>query len=107
MNKLLIIFTIFYSSITFADNWIDRAKNITTNQELTKTPLACLEFEKSIKDNGKRILVSTFEHHSGACKGDPKTRPKLFYIEFNTKTKSIRSNAKSNIGQLELIGRLQ
>ncbi len=106
MNKYLIFLLALYSSICFSDKWIDNAKNITTEHELTSIALSCIEFEKSTKHDGQLILITTFEIHSKTCLGDPETRPKLFFIEFDLRSKTIKSNALSDVGQMIMIGNI-
>jgi hypothetical protein len=107
MNKILIVFLLFFTNLCFSGDWIDKAKQITIKHELTSIGVSCIDFEKTTRDDGKIILITTFEIHSEACSGDPKTRPKLYFIEFNINENVIKSNAKSDVGQMEIIERLR
>ncbi len=107
MNKLLVFIIALYSSITFSESWIDNAKVTITENNLTSIELSCIDFDESVMNDGKVILVTTFEIHSDTCPGDPKTRPKLFFIEFDLGDGTIKSNAKSEVGQMELIEKIR
>lgn len=103
MNKFFISFLILFSSTCFSDVWIDKAKIITIKYQLTTLDLFCVDFERSTLKGGEKILITTFEIHSDICSGDPETRPKLFFIEFDNINNTIKTNAKSEVGQMEVV----
>jgi hypothetical protein len=80
--------------------YIEHAKNIVKNNELTDIPIKCLKFVNVEDSQEFKAIIDVREVHNKTCGGDSQTSPRLFTIAF-TKDNHIWSDAKSLLGQLE------
>jgi hypothetical protein len=88
---------------TAESKFIQLARSITVDYQLTTLPLECLEFE--LLDElieGKRT-IDVRERHSKNCGGDPKTSVRIYSIAIDEATGRIWSDARSLLGQMEVL----
>lgn len=84
---------------------IARAKQATLKYNLSVIKITCLDFEVAKEKFEEKPLVDAHEIHNKECGGDPQTSPRLFSIAFDDRTGEIWSDAKSLVGQMEIIGK--
>ncbi len=85
------------------ESYIEKAKIITSKYKLTSIKPACLVFEKLPDAYEGKIMVDVRGIQGAKCGGDPNVSPRLFSIGFDKEDKSVWTDAKSSVGQLEKI----
>ena len=83
--------------------FVTKEKNITKKFKLTKVKMSCLIFKKLDEKVANKVIVEVREKHNSECGGDPITSPRLFSIDFNESNDKVWTDAKSLLGQLELL----
>ena len=84
---------------------IERARDVTLKYKLTAIPLSCLDFKLAEETFGGMPLIVVRERHGGECGGDPDTSPRLYSVAFDESSGEIWSDARSLLGQMEVIGK--
>ena len=92
-------------SVASKENVLTRAKQITIKYKLSMLSIDCIQFEENAEKYEGMPLIDARELHSKACGGDPATSPRLFSIGFDASKGEVWSDAKSLVGQMELIGK--
>lgn len=87
------------------NKFIKLAKKATTDYQLTQLPLECLDFELQDKPFEGKFVIDARETHSKTCNGDPNTSPRLYSIAIDDTTGQLWSDAKSLLGQMELLNK--
>lgn len=86
------------------DNLVVRAKQATLKHGLSTINIACLDFKVSKEKFAGKPLVDAREIHNDECGGDPQTAPRIFSIAFDDQTGAVWSDARSLVGQMEMVG---
>ena len=86
------------------DKLVTRAKRATVKYHLSVIKLTCLSFEVAPEKFEDKPTVDVREIHNKECGGDPQTSPRSFSVAFDERTGEIWSDAKSLVGQMEMVG---
>jgi hypothetical protein len=95
------------SSHASEKKYVGIAKKVTKDYDLTGIPFACLDFELNKESFEGSPVVDVREIHSDDCQGDMNTAPRLFSIAIDESTGVVWSDAKSLLGQMELLGAIK
>ncbi len=82
---------------------ITLARSVTIDYQLTPLPLECLKFELLDKLVEGKHVIDVRERHSKSCGSDQKTSPRIYSIAIDEVTGRVWSDARSLLGQLEIL----
>lgn len=83
---------------------IDRAEQATRKFKLSELKPACMKFTVAAEAFQRFPTVDVHEAHNKECGGDAATSPRIFSVAFDYNTGSVWSDAKSSVGQMEVVG---
>lgn len=86
------------------DALIVRAEKAVREHKLSEVKLACMKFTAATEPFQRFPTVDIHEVHNKECGGDPTTSPRIFSVAFDDKTGAVWSDAKSLVGQMEVVG---
>ena len=84
------------------DALIARAENAVREYKLSEAKLTCMKFVVATEPFQRFPTVDVHEVHNQECGGDPATSPRIFSVAFDDKTGAVWSDAKSQVGQMEI-----
>lgn len=87
------------------DALIARAEKAVREYNLSEVKPACMKFIAATEPFQRLPTVDVHEVHTPECGGDPATSPRIFSVAFDDKAGAVWSDAKSPVGQMEVMGR--
>ena len=87
------------------DKLVTRAKQATAEYHLSAIKVTCLSFQVAQQKFEDKPMIDVREIHNKECGGDPQISPRIFSIAFDERTGEVWSDAKSLVGQMEIVGK--
>jgi len=93
------------SQVADVSKWVEKARKLTTQYQLTSLAIDCLSYQEGEVANGKMQIVVR-EVHNQKCGGDPENGPRVFSFEVDIATGDFKTDRYSPSAQFESFSNL-